>query len=1109
MLGFIKKLFGTKYDRDEAHYMPFVELTKEEFLKLQNISNDELRNKTFEFKERISEHLAGIDEDIQTLKEQAKTEENLFEKENLFKELDEIAKERDKHLEDILKEILPEAFAVVKETARRFSSNETLSVTATDHDRNLAGNTKKNYVSIDGNTATWKNSWMAAGGEITWNMVHYDVQLIGGMVLHDGKIAEMATGEGKTLVATLPAYLNGLAGQGVHVITVNDYLARRDCEWVGPVFEFLHLTVDCIDKYKPHSAQRKAAYDCDITYGTNNEFGFDYLRDNMVRSSDEMVQRKHHFCMIDEVDSVLIDDARTPLIISGPVPKGSEDQEYFELKPKVEKLINAQKKIATDFLAEAKKAFNDGDFGYKEGDMGMALLRSYRALPKNRPLIKFLSEEGVKVELQKAENYYMQEQSKNMHIADEPLLFTIDEKNRSVELTEKGVEFLSRGESDPTFFVMPDITLEMMEIEDNEILVATEKIEAKQKVSQDFAVKSRRLHAVSQLLKAFTLFERDEEYVVIDNEVKIVDEQTGRMMEGRRYSDGLHQALEAKENVKIGDITQTYATVTLQNYFRMYHKLAGMTGTAETEAGEFWEIYKLDVVVIPTNKPISRDDREDLVFKTEREKFNAVINDIVGLQEKGRPVLVGTTSVDVSEKLSRMLRMKGIDHNVLNAKQHQREADIVAEAGKPGKVTIATNMAGRGTDIKISDQVKQAGGLAIIGTERHDSRRVDRQLRGRAGRQGDPGSSQFYISLEDKLMRLFQSERIAKLMDRMGHQDGEVIQHSMVTKSIERAQKKVEENNFGIRKRLLEYDDVMNIQREAIYKKRKNALSGERLSVDLNNMFMSLTEDLVLGHKQGGNFDTFKRDSVGIIGFDPRIKPAQFEEADAEELVDVYQEQFLGFYDGKSAAIADVLMPVIKDVYENEGQRFKMIAIPFTDGRKNPLPIAANIKGAVSSEGRSIINDIEKAVSLALIDDSWKEHLRSMDELKDSVQSASFEQKDPLVVYKMEAYNLFEELVHKINEEVTSYLSKGTLVFKDGTTLEEAKQRQTDFSKTNTNSAARSEDAAARRAAEGVSRRRKPETFKREERKVGRNEPCPCGSGKKYKQCHGKRQAIK
>ena len=1107
MLGFIKKIFGTKYDRDKAHYMPFVNETNEHFEKLQHISNDNLRNKTIEFKSRIKEHLAGIDEDIQTLKDQATAEENLFEKEALFKELDELTKERDKHLEDILKEILPEAFAVVKETARRFKDNEEIIVTATDHDRNLAGQTTKNYIKIEGRRAVWKNSWTAAGGDITWNMVHYDVQLIGGMVLHDGKIAEMATGEGKTLVATLPAYLNGLSEQGVHVITVNNYLARRDCEWVGPIFEFLFLTVDCIDKYRPHSVQRKAAYNCDITYGTNNEFGFDYLRDNMVRSQDEMVQRKHHFSMIDEVDSVLIDDARTPLIISGPVAKGNEEQEYEFLKPKVERLIAAQKRLATEYLSEAKRLFKEGAIGHEEGEAGIALLRAHRALPKNRPLIKFLSEEGVKVILQKTDNFYMQEQSKNMHLVDEPLLFTIDEKNRQVELTEKGVDFLSKGESDPAFFVMPDITLEMMEIEDNEELIEKDKDEAKQKLSQDFAIKSRRLHGVSQLLKAYTLFERDEEYVVMDNQVKIVDEQTGRMMEGRRYSDGLHQALEAKENVKIGEITQTYATVTLQNYFRMYHKLAGMTGTAETEASELWEIYKLDVVVIPTNRPIVRDDRQDLVFKTEREKFNAVIEDIANLTSQGRPVLVGTTSVDVSEKLSRMLRLRGVDHNVLNAKQHQREAEIVAEAGKPGKVTIATNMAGRGTDIKISDEVKRAGGLAIIGTERHDSRRVDRQLRGRAGRQGDPGSSQFYVALEDKLMRLFQSERIAKLMDRMGHEDGEVIQHSMVTKSIERAQKKVEENNFGIRKRLLEYDDVMNIQREAIYKKRKNALSGERLSVDLNNMFMSLTASLVESHKHGGNYDTFRKESVGIIGFDPKMDAIDFNEGDAEEVVDAYQDQFIAFYERKGQAITEVLMPVIKDVHEREAHRFKMIGIPFTDGRPNPLPIAANIKKAVETEGKSVMEDIEKAVTLALIDDSWKEHLRSMDELKDSVQSASFEQKDPLVIYKMEAYQLFEGLVYKINEEVTSYLSKGTIVFADGRTLEEAKQQQTDFSKTSTNE--RSEDAAARRAAEGVSRRKKPITYKRQEKKVGRNEPCPCGSGKKYKHCHGKRQAVR
>ncbi|MEL7119001.1 MAG: helicase-related protein, partial [Bacteroidota bacterium] len=791
-----KMLGGSKQEKDIKAYSPYVEQINEVFETLSGLSNDELRNKTIEFRKTIADHLEGINSDIATVRKEAESDDiPLHEKEDLFKEIDELIENRDKHLEDVLKEILPEAFAVVKETARRFANNTTLTVTATDHDRELAANPKKSYVTIEGDKAIWKNSWVAAGGDITWNMVHYDVQLIGGMVLHDGKIAEMATGEGKTLVATLPAYLNGLSGQGVHVITVNDYLARRDAEWIGPIFEFLFLTIDCIDNYRPHSEERMNAYKCDITYGTNNEFGFDYLRDNMVRSTEDMVQGKHHFAMIDEVDSVLIDDARTPLIISGPVPKGSEDQEYLSLKPFVEKLLSTQRKLATQYLSEAKKLFKNGVTGYQEGEAGMALLRAYRALPSYRPLVKYLSQDGIKVTLQKAENYYMQEQSKNMHLVDEPLYFTIDEKNRNVELTEYGGEYLAKGNDDPHFFVMPDIATTMYEIDNNEELSAEEREEAKTKLSQDYAVKAKRLHAINQLLKAYTLFERDTDYVVMEGQVKIVDEQTGRMMEGRRYSDGLHQALEAKENVKVGDITQTYATVTLQNYFRMYHKLSGMTGTAETEASELWEIYKLDVVVIPTNRPIARDDKEDLVFKTEREKINYVIDEISSLSEAGRPVLVGTTSVDISERLSRMLKLRGIDHNVLNAKQHQREAEIVAEAGKPGKVTIATNMAGRGTDIKLSKEVKDAGGLAIVGTERHDSRRVDRQLRGRAGRQGDPGSSQFYVSLEDNLMRLFQSERIAKVMDRMGHKEGEVIQHSMVTKSIEKAQKKVEENN--------------------------------------------------------------------------------------------------------------------------------------------------------------------------------------------------------------------------------------------------------------------------------------------------------------------------
>lgn len=1100
----LKKMFGSKYDKDVQLYQPIVEEINEIYAGLASLSNDELRSKTLTFRARISEHLSEIDTEMEQLKKDAENQEDVHVKEQLFADIDDLLKQRDEELEIVLKEILPEAFAVVKETARRFSENTTLTTTATAHDRELAANPKKNYLSIDGDTVTWQNSWQAAGGDITWNMVHYDVQLIGGMVLHDGKIAEMQTGEGKTLVATLPAYLNGLSGQGVHVITVNDYLARRDSEWIGPIMEFLHLTIDCLDHYRPHSDGRKAAYKCDITYGTNNEFGFDYLRDNMVRNGKERVQGKHHYAMIDEVDSVLIDDARTPLIISGPVAKGSEDQEYISLKPYVDRLVNEQKKLASSYLAQAKKAFKEGNLGNEEGQAGLALLRAYRALPKNRPLIKYLSEEGVRVNLQKAENFYMQEQSKHMHIADEPLLFTIDEKNRQVELTERGIEFLSKGKEDPDFFIMPDISGDMVNIDLDDSLDEQAKADAKNRLAQDFSVKSKRIHSVSQLLKAYTLFVKEEDYVVMEGEVKIVDEQTGRMMEGRRYSDGLHQALEAKENVKVGDITQTYATVTLQNYFRMYHKLAGMTGTAETEASELWEIYKLDVVVIPTNRPIQRDDREDLVFKTEREKFNAVIEEITKLSKAGRPVLVGTTTVDISEKLSRVLKLRGIDHNVLNAKQHQREAEVVAEAGKAGKVTIATNMAGRGTDIKLSDEVKAAGGLAIIGTERHDSRRVDRQLRGRSGRQGDPGSSQFYLSLEDKLMRLFQSERIAKLMDSMGHEEGDVIQHKMVTRSIEKAQKKVEENAFGVRKRLLEYDDVMNIQRGAIYKKRDNALTGERLSVDLNNMFVGLIKDLVYTHKENGSFETFEQACVSTIGLDPKMEAVDFEAGNADDIVSLVEEQFLEFYDRKYQQITDMIMPQIKHVYETQSDRYKRILLPFTDGSTHPLNITADLEKAVESEGKSVVRDIEQAVTLSIIDEKWKNHLRSMDELKDASQTATFEQKDPLVVYKMEAYNLFEELIYTINESVTSYLAKGGLALQQN--IEQAKEEKTDLKGTKTNKAAdegeRMQRAAA--AAAGQQQRQKPQTFQRMEKKVGRNDMCPCGSGKKFKQCHGR-----
>ncbi len=1099
----IKKIVGSKQDRDMGTYAPMVDQINAAFQDMQSLSNDELRNKTLEFRQRIAEYLSEIDKVIIETTQKANGLDDLAQKEMLFDEVDDLQKQRDEQLEVILQEILPEAFAVVKETAKRFTENERLTVTATEHDREIAGS--KNHVLIDGDQATWKNEWIAAGGEVKWGMIHYDVQLIGGMVLHDGKIAEMATGEGKTLVATLPAYLNALAGQGVHIITVNDYLAKRDSEWVGPIYEFLLLTVDCINNYKPHSDGRKKAYNADITFGTNNEFGFDYLRDNMVVSPNELVQRKHHYAIIDEVDSVLIDDARTPLIISGPVEQ-EEEQEYISLRPTIDKLIQEQRKIVNKYLNEAKKQFELGNVGVNEGEAGLALLRAFRGLPKYRPLIKFLSQEGVKVELQKAENFYMQEKSKNMHIADEPLLFVIDEKNRSVELVDAGLRFLSNLTSDPDFFNMPDITRAMMEIDGNTDLSEDEKATATETLAQDFSIKSKRLHSMHQLLKAYTLFEKDTDYVVMDGEVKIVDEQTGRMMEGRRYSDGLHQALEAKENVKIGDVTQTYATVTLQNYFRMYHKLTGMTGTAETEARELWEIYKLDVVIIPTNKPIIRDDRQDLVYKSEKEKYNAVIEEITRLVEAKRPVLVGTTSVDISETLSRILSLRGISHNVLNAKQHQREAEVVAEAGLPGKVTIATNMAGRGTDIKISQEVKDAGGLAIIGTERHESRRVDRQLRGRAGRQGDPGSSQFFVSLEDKLMRLFQSERIAGMMDKMGHKEGDVIQHSMVTKSIERAQKKVEENNYGIRKRLLEYDDVMNIQREAIYKKRKNALWGSRLSVDIYNMIVSLTENVVLYAKNSNDYNNFKLEALTMFGLTLDITEEEFENSSADTLVENFQREVFETYNHKKDRLKNILLPFIKDVKEKEGDRYKRVQIPFTDGSSKDLAMAVDIDDAIETSGDSIPLDIEKIATLALIDDNWKEHLRSVDELKDSSQTASFEQKDPLVIYKMEAYNLFESLIHKINQSVVSYLMKGHLEGFDQHNVREAKE-QTSAMQNVTESKASMTDGqqAANQAAANVGQeRRVQETVKHSGPVIGRNDPCPCGSGKKYKKCHGK-----
>lgn len=1095
----LTKVFGNKYDRDVKAILPIVEEINSFEDALKQLTHDELRGKTLEFRAYIKEYLSEINGEIEALRSQAADTNDFQEKEDLFEAIDKLGKEKDKLIEEALEELLPEAFAVVKETARRFTENEAMAVTATEHDRELAVIGKKDYVSIDGDKAIWKNRWKAGGNEVVWGMVHYDVQLIGGVVLHKGKIAEMKTGEGKTLVATLPAYLNALAGEGVHVVTVNDYLARRDSEWIGPVMEFLFLTIDCLDNYRPNSDGRRKAYNSDITYGTNNEFGFDYLRDNMVRDLDDMVQRKHHYAMVDEIDSILIDDARTPLIISGPIPKG-DDQEYQALKPKIEGLYLGQKRMVSNYLAEAKKLIAEGNTGVQEGEGGLALFRAFRGLPKNQALIKFVGQTGIKAILEKTENFYMQEQSKNMHLADAPLLFTIEEKNRAVELTEKGAEYLAKGNEDPNFFIMPDITAQMVEVDATNV-PHEEKLKIKEQMVEDFALKSKRIHSMKQLLKAYTLFEKETEYVVVDGKVKIIDESTGRMMEGRRYSDGLHQALEAKENVKIEAATQTYATVTLQNFFRMYHKLSGMTGTAETESGEFWEIYKLDVVVIPTNRPIAREDREDLVYKTAQEKFNAVIDEITRLSAQGRPVLVGTTSVDISEQLSRILESRQIKHNVLNAKQHQREADIVAEAGRSGQVTIATNMAGRGTDIKLSDEVKRLGGLAIIGTERHDSRRVDRQLRGRSGRQGDPGSSQFFVSLEDNLMRLFQSDRITKVMDSLGHQEGDVIQHSMVTKSIEKAQQRVEENNFGIRKRLLEYDDVMNIQREAIYKRRYNALSGERLSLDLNNMFEDLAEELVYIHKDNGDYNSFELDAMIYFGLEPSFNEEEFKTAKENVLVEAFQEQVFADYQTKTSRICAAMMPFIQGAFEDKTQNYKYIGIPFSNGKKG-IHVTADLEKAIESEGKSIITDIEKSITLALIDDAWKEHLRSLDELKTSVQGASFEQKDPLVIYKVEAYGLFESFISSINRQVVSFLSKGDVAIQSTEDVKRAEQPKR--KRVSDRTTASRTEGQAQEQGQAATEVKKPETVRRTEKKIGRNDPCPCGSGKKYKQCHGK-----
>ncbi len=1090
----ISKFFGTKSDRDLKEIQPIVEQILAEYPKLASLSNDQLRGKTAEFKKRIAEFSAAERKQVEEIRAKIDTDLSLDveSKESMYEQIDELEKTIIKKNEEALNDILPEAFAVVKETARRLKELKAIEVTATEHDRKIAA--KRKGVEINGDKAIWRNTWMAAGNEVSWDMLHYDVQLIGGIVLHQGKISEMATGEGKTLVGTLPVYLNALTGLGVHVVTVNNYLAKRDSEWNGPLFEFHGLTVDCIDLHEPNSEERRQAYLADITYGTNNEFGFDYLRDNMARSPEDLVQRKHNYAIVDEVDSVLIDDARTPLIISGPTPKG-DNQEFAPLKPRIERIVNAQKTYINTALTDAKRLIAEGNTGEKEGEGGMALLRAHRGLPKNKALIKFLSEPGIRAILQKTENYYLQDQSREMHKVDSQLFFVIDEKHNSIELTEKGLELISSSSEDAKFFVLPDIGTEIAHLEKAN-LSTEEKAAKKEELIRDYSIKSERVHTINQLLKAYTLFEKDVEYVIMDGKVKIVDEQTGRIMEGRRYSDGLHQAIEAKENVKVEAATQTYATVTLQNYFRMYSKLAGMTGTAETEAGEFWDIYKLDVVTIPTNRPIQRKDYEDLVYKTKREKYNAVIDEVVKCVEAGRPVLVGTTSVEISELLSRMLKLRNIKHNVLNAKLHQREAEIVQEAGLPGTVTIATNMAGRGTDIKLGPGVKEAGGLAIIGTERHESRRVDRQLRGRAGRQGDPGSSQFFSSLEDDLMRLFGSERIAKMMDRMGIQEGEVIQHSMITKSIERAQKKVEENNFGIRKRLIEYDDVMNSQREVIYKKRKHALFGERLAVDIANSIYDTCQAITNEFHPFKDYENFQIEVLRILAIESPVDENTFLKADAASIAKTLYQHAEAHYNAKNEFIANKAFPIIKGVYEGQSHTYENIVTPLTDGIKT-LQVVVNLKRAFETQGRELVLGLEKGTALAMIDDAWKEHLREMDELKQSVQNAVYEQKDPLLVYKFESFELFKRMVTDVNKEIVSFLMRATLPNEPA---------QQNIQQARVQAPAPKEQVQTNRNDDGevVTEQERPKQQPvKAEVKIGRNDPCPCGSGKKYKNCHG------
>ena len=1081
----LKKVFGSKADRDLKQIRPVLNKVLEAYGPIDNLSNDELRAKTEELKARLRECEAPFEKRIAEIKAKLDEDIPVHEKENLATESDKLVKDEDAEIEKVLEEILPEAFAIMKSTARRFKENATIEVTANDFDRALSIN--HDFVHIEGDKAVYQNHWIAGGNEVTWDMVHYDVQLIGGIVLHQGKIAEMATGEGKTLVATLPVFLNALAGKGVHVVTVNDYLSKRDSEWMGPLYMFQGLSVDCIDKHEPNSDARKRAYNCDITFGTNNEFGFDYLRDNMAVNMTDLVQRKHHYAIVDEVDSVLIDDARTPLIISGPVAKAQDDEQYMEFRPYVESLYQKQRTLVTQVLNDAKKAIAAG----KEDEGGMLLLRAYKGLPKYQPLIKFLSEQGMKQLMQKAENYYMQDNEREMHIVTDELYFVISEQQHSVDMTDKGHDLLANAVSNPDFFVLPDVGSQIAEIQKNTELSAEEKQEKKDALMEDYSLKSERVHTVIQLLKAYAMFQKDVDYIVIDNKVKIVDEQTGRIMEGRRWSDGLHQAVEAKENVKVEAATQTFATVTLQNYFRMYHKLAGMTGTAETEAGEFWSIYKLDVVVIPTNRPVIRDDQDDLIYKTKKAKYTAVINKVEELIKEGRPVLVGTTDVETSELLSRMLRMRGIKHNVLNAKEHAREAEIVAQAGMSSTVTIATNMAGRGTDIKLSPEVKKAGGLAIIGTERHDSRRVDRQLRGRAGRQGDPGSSAFYVSLEDKLMRLFGSERIAGVVDKLGMADDEALVSGMLSKSIENAQKKVEENNFGIRKRLLEYDDVMNYQREAVYARRRNALSGERIEIDVRNMMID-SASIIAGRAEGMPYQDFEEYVMAQLSIDLGFDEKFYSNAKGDQLTDALCKQMQAVYERRMNTLAEKVYPFIKMIFEKQGNMYKNIAIPISDGRKM-LTLSVDLEKAYNTQGKEIAKALSRSIILYQIDEHWKQHLRDMDDLRQSVQNAAYEQKDPLVVYKLESYNLFATMLEELNKDVLSFLLRAFVPLREDS---EARPAQAPRSQDMSNMRTQRNDLTTN----GEQKARTPIHV---DKKIGRNDPCPCGSGKKYKNCHG------